>query len=93
VEAAQKTKGLRYLGLASAIEIVLRELGGKADIDTVLSRVWEQYVEKGNGERVVMRLFHHPSGELWSPDAEEAIRVLEAAGVVKRVGRTLIARG
>lgn len=80
----------RYLGLAAAIERVLRELGGQAELDTVLVKVWDKYVENNKGERVVMRLYHHPSGELWSPDAEEAIRVLEAAGVVRRRGRLLI---
>ena len=80
----------RYLGLAVAIERVLRELGGRAELDTVLARIWSKYVTSNNGERVVMRLYHHPSGELWSPDAEEALRVLEAAGIIKRRGRVLI---
>ena len=80
----------RYLGLAVAIERVLRELGGRAELDTVLAKVWSKYVMGSNGERVVMRLYHHPSGELWSPDAEEALRVLEAAGIIKRKGRMLI---
>jgi len=86
----QRDSEPRYLGLAAAIERVLRELGGRAELDTVLARIWSKYVASGNGERVVMRLYHHPSGELWSPDAEEALRVLEAAGIIKRRGRVLI---
>ncbi len=82
--------GPRYLGLAVAIEHVLRELGGRAELDVVLARIWSKYVKGSNGERVVMRLYHHPSGELWSPDIEEVLRVLEAAGVVKRRGRVLV---
>lgn len=81
---------VRYISLVAAIERVLRDLGGRAEMDTLLREVWTRYVEAGNGERVVMRLYRHPSGRLWSPDAEEALRVLEAAGIVERQGRTLV---
>jgi len=80
----------RYIGVTEAILRVLRELGGSADVDTVLREVWRRYVSPGNGERVVMRLYPHPSGRLWSPEAEEAIRLLETAGLLERKGRRLV---
>lgn len=82
----------RYVGLGKAIMRVLGELGGRAEIDDVLERVWREYVAGGGSGRVVMRLYRHPSGELWSPDADEAIRILEAAGVIERRGRVLLVR-
>ncbi|ABM80627.1 hypothetical protein [Hyperthermus butylicus] len=83
----------RYIGLAAAIERVLRELGGSADVDTVLAEVWKRYVEGGGPEKVTMRLFRHPAGYYWSPDAEEALSVLEAAGKLVRRGRHLVLVG
>jgi len=80
----------RYIGVTEAILRVLRELGGAADMDTVLREVWRRYVAQGNGERVVMRLYQHPAGKLWSPEAEEAIRTMEAAGLLERRGRRLV---
>ena len=80
---------VRYIGLTRAILEVLRGLGGRADLDTLLAEVWRRYVEPGGPERVVMRLYRHPSGRLWSPDAEEALHVLEAAGYIRRRGRVV----
>jgi len=82
----------RYIGVAEAIVRVLRDRGGSGDLDAVLREVWRRYVAGGDGERVTMRLYRHPSGRLWSPDAEEAIRLLEAAGLVERRGRLLALR-
>ncbi len=79
----------RYISLSTAIINVLRELGGRADLNRVLVEVWRRYVNGGDGVRVTMRLYRHPSGYYWSPDAEEALEVLEAAGVIVRRGRTL----
>ncbi|WP_168371293.1 hypothetical protein [Pyrodictium occultum] len=84
---------VRYISLMEAVERVLRDLGGSADLDTLLREVWRRYVEHGDGEKVVMRLYRHPSGRLWSPDAEEALRVLEAAGVIVKRGRWVALRG
>lgn len=80
----------RYIGVGEAIVRVLRELGGAADVDTVLREVWRRFVSPGNGERVVMRLYSHPAGLLWSPEAEEALRRLEETGIVERRGRRLL---
>ena len=84
--------GTRYISLSAAIINVLRELGGKADINTVLVEVWRRYVGDGGPVKVTMRLYRHPSGYYWSPDAEEALEVLEAAGVVYRKGRMVVLR-
>jgi hypothetical protein len=82
----------RYIGVGEAIVRVLQDLGGAADVDTVLREVWRRYVSPGDGERVVMRLYSHPAGRLWSPEAEEALRSLEALGLVERRGRRLLLR-
>lgn len=82
----------RYLSLVEAIERVLRDLGGRASVDTVLREVWRRYVAGGGGERVVMRLYSAPGGRLWSPDAEEALHILEAAGIVERRNGLLVLR-
>jgi predicted ArsR family transcriptional regulator len=82
----------RYISLSTAIINVLRELGGRASLDQVLVEVWKRYVAGGNGVRVTMRLYRHPSGYYWSPDAEEALEVLEAAGVVARKGHMVLLR-
>ena len=79
----------RYISLSTAIINVLRELGGRASLDRVLVEVWKRYVAGGNGVRVTMRLYRHPSGYYWSPDAEEALEVLEAAEVIARNGNTI----
>jgi len=81
--------GIRYISLSTAIINVLRELGGRASLDRVLVEVWKRYVAGGNGVRVTMRLYRHPSGYYWSPDAEEALEVLEAAEVIARNGNTI----
>ena len=83
--------GARYISLIEAIERVLVEFGGRAPVEAVLREVWRRYVSGGDGERVVMRLFSSPAG-LWSPDAEEALEILEAAGLVERRGRLLVLR-
>ena len=82
----------RYISLPAAIVSVLRDLGGRADINTVLVEVWRRYVGDGGPVKVTMRLYRRPSGYYWSPDAEEALEVLEAAGVVYRKGRLVILR-
>ena len=79
-----------YVPLTYAIEKTLRDLGGSAPLNKLLMEVWRRYVEPGNGERVVMRLYRHPSGRLWSPDAEEALHILEAVGAVAIHGERVI---
>lgn len=69
--------------LGAAIVSVL-SLRREATPSEVLEEVLEKYVLTG---RLVIRVYRHPSGELWSPDLDEALRVLEAAGVVERRGR------
>lgn len=75
----------KYVSLEEAIESTLKELGGSARLEDVLQEVWKRYV-RGGSEKVVMRLYKSPAGRVWSPEAEEALRILEEAGVIVRRG-------
>lgn len=61
-----------------------------ATVTDVLEEIWEKYVAPG---RLTIRVFRHPSGELWSPDLDEALKILEAAGVLERRGSLVVCRG
>lgn len=78
----------RYVSLEEVIESILKELGGSASVEEVLLEAWRRY-GRGGSERVVMRLYKTPTGSVWSPEAEEALRVLEEAGVISRAGDKL----
>ncbi len=82
----------RYVSVVEAIVRVLKDMGGEGEVDTVLRVLWRRYVKGGNGERVVMRLYRSPAGKLWSPDAEEALKILVAAGVVQLRDGKLVLR-
>ena len=75
----------RYIGLGAALVETLRRLGGEADLDTVLLETWRLY-GPGSEVQTVMRLFRHPTGRVWSPEAAEALELLAASGVVELRG-------
>jgi hypothetical protein len=72
----------RYVSVLKAVEEALRSLGGSAELDALVEEVWKRW-----GGKAPLRVYRHPSGRLWSPDVDEALKVLSAAGIVRVVGR------
>jgi len=79
---ASKLRGPVYISVGAAVLETLREMGGEARVDALLREIARRY---GRGpRRVVMRLYPRPGGGYWSPEAEEALRELEAIGFIER---------
>lgn len=84
MNAKQHSHSPRYISVAEAVERTLKDLGGSSTINELLKELWKRYVGGKGEERVVMRIYLSPPGKLWSPEAEEALGVLESAGVIER---------
>jgi hypothetical protein len=73
----------RYIGLGEALLRTLEELGGEADVDTLLVETWRRYGPESRGPvKTWLRLFRHPSGYYWSPEAQATLERLQTIGLI-----------
>ena len=80
---------VEYVTATWAIVDVLKKSGGLLGYEELVAKTIAAYT---TGEKkATIRVFRKPDGGLWSPEIEEAVKLLQEAGIIRIVnGRVFL---